>query len=352
MNYMRRALSLARQALGHSSPNPAVGAVIVKDGVIVGEGYTQPPGSHHAEIMALQQAKESAQGAILYVTLEPCCYHGRTPPCTKAIKAAGIAEVHLATLDPNTLVCGKGQAELEAAGIKTVIGSLEAEAIEINEAYIKHITTQLPFVTIKTTLTLDGSSIKETDVSKLLKEVGFQQWFQYLHSTTDAILIGTDGIAAGTINGHKCVTRDAFQLVSSTSNVSAITNQDKIILAMRQPRGDEKAASLIRSNNNITELPLVNGKMDFKKLLVELGKQGIISIVVESGSNSLHTIWQQGLVDKVIVMVVPAVLGQHSRTCELSGVINGSIDIQMLRKVKTHKFGENILISGYLRGNS
>src|SRR3989304_2150138 len=121
MDYRKQALSLAKLALGQVSPNPAVGAVVVKDGEVVGQGYTQPPGSWHAEIMALRQAGEKARGGVLYVTLEPCCHHGRTPPCTQAIIAAGISEVHLAMIDPNPLVSGKGKTELEQAGIRTYV---------------------------------------------------------------------------------------------------------------------------------------------------------------------------------------------------------------------------------------
>src|SRR5512136_3197189 len=145
MDYMDRALLLAKLALVHSSPNPAVGAVIVKDGVIVGEGYTQPPGSSHAEVVALQQAGAKAKGATMYVTLEPCCHYGRTPPCTKAIIAAGIAEVHMAMIDPNPVVSGRGEEDLQKEGIKTSVGDHEEEARAINEAYIKYIKTGLPF---------------------------------------------------------------------------------------------------------------------------------------------------------------------------------------------------------------
>src|SRR3990172_12151784 len=131
MDYMKQALSLAKLALGQTSPNPAVGAVVVKDGEVVGQGYTQPPGSGHAEVMALKQAGEKARGGVMYVTLEPCCHHGRTPPCTKAVIAAGISEMHIAMLDPNPLVAGRGADEMERESIKTFVGECEDEAREI-----------------------------------------------------------------------------------------------------------------------------------------------------------------------------------------------------------------------------
>ena len=146
MDYMQQALSLARTAAGSTSPNPAVGAVVVKDDGVVGEGCTQPPGADHAEVVALKQAGEKARGATMYVTLEPCCFTGRTPPCTQAIIDAGVAVVHIATLDPNPKVNCGGQAELEDAGIEVSVGEREEEAREVNEAYMKYITTGQPFV--------------------------------------------------------------------------------------------------------------------------------------------------------------------------------------------------------------
>ena len=166
MDYMKQALSLAKLALGQVSPNPAVGAVVVKDGEVVGQGYTQPPGSWHAEVMALTQAGEKAREGVMYVTLEPCCRYGRTPPCTQAIITAGISEVHLAMLDPNPLVSGRGEDELEREGIKTYVGEHEKEAKEINEAYTKFITTGMPFVTSKFAVSLNGKSATRRGDSK------------------------------------------------------------------------------------------------------------------------------------------------------------------------------------------
>src|SRR4030042_968108 len=166
MDYMKQALSLAKLALGQVSPNPAVGAVVVKDGEVVGQGYTQPPGSCHAEVVALKQAGEKAREGVMYVTLEPCCHYGRTPPCTQAIIDAGISEVHIALLDPNPVVSGRGVSRLNERGIKTHVGMCQQEAYEINEAYIKHITTGLPFVVAKFAMSLDGKIATKTGDSK------------------------------------------------------------------------------------------------------------------------------------------------------------------------------------------
>lgn len=169
MDYMARALHLAARALGSSSPNPAVGAVLVKGGRVVGEGWTQPPGQSHAEIVALGQAGEQARGAVMYVTLEPCPHHGRTPPCVDAIIQAGVAQVHLAMVDPSPWVDGTGKAALERAGIRTVVGALEREARRLNEGYLKWVSARRPFVTAVYALTLDGS-IAEGDLAASLGE--------------------------------------------------------------------------------------------------------------------------------------------------------------------------------------
>ena len=191
---MERAISLAKLALGQVSPNPAVGAVIVKDDDVIGQGYTQPPGSSHAEIMALKEAGERARGAVMYVTLEPCCHYGRTPPCTKAIIAAGIKEVHAAMIDPNPLVNGKGLKELEKAGIKTFLGEHADDASEIIESYVKFITTGRPFVTIKFAMSLDGKIATRSGDSKWISSDESRRYVHFLRYTSDAVMVGVNTV--------------------------------------------------------------------------------------------------------------------------------------------------------------
>jgi diaminohydroxyphosphoribosylaminopyrimidine deaminase / 5-amino-6-(5-phosphoribosylamino)uracil reductase len=157
MEYMARALHLAARALGKSSPNPAVGAVLAKDGRVVGEGWTQPPGQAHAEVVALSQAGDAARGATLYVTLEPCPHHGRTPPCVDALIAAGVARVEMAMIDPSPWVNGAGRAGLERAGIRTAVGTCESEARRLAEGYLAWVATGRPLVTAVYAMTLDGA---------------------------------------------------------------------------------------------------------------------------------------------------------------------------------------------------
>ena len=202
MDYMELVVSLAKLALGQVSPNPAVGAVIVKEGDVIGQGYTQPPGSSHAEIMALKEAGEYARGAVMYVTLEPCCHFGRTPPCTKAIIAAGIKEVHVAMIDPNPQVNGKGLKELEKAGIKTVLGEHADDAAEIIESYVKFITTGRPFVTIKFAMSLDGKiATKSGDMKEIFESVAqlVERQADFKKGLTSSLML--PGITALTLVG-------------------------------------------------------------------------------------------------------------------------------------------------------
>ena len=196
MDYMKLALSLARRTLGSVSPNPAVGAVIVRDGEIVGEGWTQPPGQAHAEIEALRQAGDGASGAMLYVTLEPCNHFGRTPPCTQAIMDAGIAEVHIAATDPNPHVTGGGMARLNDEGIKTLIGERENEARQVIEAFTKHAVTGIPFVTAKFAMSLDGKIATRTGDSKWITGEESRRYVHQLRAESDAIMIGINTVLA------------------------------------------------------------------------------------------------------------------------------------------------------------
>jgi diaminohydroxyphosphoribosylaminopyrimidine deaminase / 5-amino-6-(5-phosphoribosylamino)uracil reductase len=192
MEYMSRALHLAARALGTSSPNPAVGAVIAKDGEVVGEGFTQPPGRAHAEVVALEQAGSRARGATLYVTLEPCPHHGRTPPCVDAIIAAGIARVEMATIDPSPWVNGAGRAALERAGIRTAVGSMEREARSLIEGYLNWVKWGRPFVTAVYSTSLDGGAAGD-GTADALGGAASAEW-QRLRSRADRVLAGAESL--------------------------------------------------------------------------------------------------------------------------------------------------------------
>ena len=191
---MRRALALARKALGTTSPNPAVGAVVVKDGVRLGEGHTLPPGQGHAEVVALGKAGALADGASLYVTLEPCCIQGRTPPCTRAVLASGVSEVHVAARDPNPLVDGKGIAELKGAGVRVFTGEGGREAADLYRAFAKHVRTGLPHVTAKFAMSLDGKIATSTGESQWITGPRSRRRVHEMRRRCDAILVGVNTV--------------------------------------------------------------------------------------------------------------------------------------------------------------
>ena len=196
MSYMRRALDLAQRALGSTSPNPAVGAVIVRDGKVVGEGFTQPAGQAHAEIVALDQAGDQARGATMYVTLEPCCHTGRTPPCTRAIIQAGIKEVHYAIQDPNPQVNGNGSLELERRKIVVVTGEEDEAGRRLIEAYLKFTATGLPFVTAKFAASLDGKIATRAGDSRWITGEQARREAHRLRAVSDAVMVGIGTVLA------------------------------------------------------------------------------------------------------------------------------------------------------------
>ena len=361
IDYMDRALLLARLALVHSSPNPAVGAVIVKDDVIVGEGYTQPPGSAHAEIVALQQAGEKAKGATMYVTLEPCCHQGRTPPCTKAIMAAGIADVHISIIDPDLRVCGRGKAELEEAGIKTFVGDHEEKAQELNEAYIKYTHTGLPFVIGKFAMSLDGKIATKTGESRWISGEQSRRYVHTLRSQIDSIMVGVDtvirddppltaraGLAGGRVEKQPLrVIVDSKGRTPPTAKVFQVPG--KTLVAMTKGADPEKTKALNGVGAEVVELPAKGGMVDLEELLRLLGQRHIVSMMVEGGAAVFGSLFEERLIDKVLAFVAPIVIGGHGAKNPVEGKgVETLSQATGFTRVKVEMVGSDVLISGYL----
>ncbi|MBI2861511.1 MAG: bifunctional diaminohydroxyphosphoribosylaminopyrimidine deaminase/5-amino-6-(5-phosphoribosylamino)uracil reductase RibD, partial [Chloroflexi bacterium] len=310
--YMERALALARQALKHASPNPAVGAVLVKNGRIVGEGLTQPPGQDHAEKVALRQAGEAARGAALFVTLEPCNHFGRTPPCTTALIAAGIDEVHAATIDPNPLVAGRGLAELERAGIRVYIGQHEQEARRLNEAFFKYITTGLPFLIAKYAMTLDGKIATVTRDSRWVTGDAARERVHQLRAQCDAIVVGVGTVIAddpqltARPNGKMAERQPLRVIVDSRGSIppsAAVLNPElpgRTLIATTEQMPAERRSALESRRAEVLFLPEREGKVDLVALLRELSRREIISALLEGGGTLIASAFRAGLVDKVL----------------------------------------------------
>jgi diaminohydroxyphosphoribosylaminopyrimidine deaminase/5-amino-6-(5-phosphoribosylamino)uracil reductase len=361
MDYMEQALSLAKLALGEVSPNPAVGAVVVKKGVVVGQGYTQQPGSWHAEVVALKQAGEEARGGTMYVTLEPCCHYGRTPPCTQAIIAAGITEVHLAMIDPNPLVLGKGKEELEKQGIRVYAGEHEEEAREINEAYVKFITTGIPFVTAKFAMSLDGKIATRSGDSKWISGSESRRYVHFLRHTVDAIMVGVNTVLIDDPQltsrcGDKGGTtkKQPLRVIVDSSGRTPVTARvfsepGKTLLALGTHLAPEKQEAFSRVGAELVELPSEEGRVDLKGLLKVLGEKEITSVLVEGGSILLGSLFDQGLVDKVIAFIAPIIIGGEGAKTAVGGKgADKVINCIRIERVSTRNYDQDLMISGYV----
>ena len=362
MGYMKQAISLAKLALGGVSPNPAVGAVVVKDGIIVGQGYTQPPGSAHAEIVALQQAGVKAKGSTLYVTLEPCCHYGRTPPCTKAIIEAGVSEVRLAMIDPNPLVRGKGRDELESNGLRVVCGEHEKEALEINEAYVKHINTGIPFVTAKFALSLDGKIATRTGDSRWISSEESRKYVHYLRYFNDAIMVGVNTVIVDDPSlitkccggrGGTVVKQPLRVIVDSKGrtpfNSKVFSQPGKTLLANSNVE-PEKLDSYQRIGAEALTFSGKRGLVDISAVLKELGKRGITSVLVEGGGTLLGSMFDQELVDKIIAFIAPVIIGGAKNKTPVAGHgVDKITDAMRLKNVKIEQISDDVMVTGYTR---
>jgi diaminohydroxyphosphoribosylaminopyrimidine deaminase/5-amino-6-(5-phosphoribosylamino)uracil reductase len=362
MDYMEQALSLARLALGQVSPNPAVGAVVVRNGEIVGQGYTQPPGSSHAEIVAMRQAGEQTRGGVMYVTLEPCCHYGRTPPCTKAIIANGIAEVHLATLDDNPLVSGRGVSELEEEGVKTHVGEHEEEAKEINQAYTKFITTGMPFVTAKFAMSLDGKIAAKSGDSKWITGEAARKQAHSLRYAVDAIMAGVNTVLADDphlttrcCGGRGGTSRKQPLRVIVDSNLrtpitARVFNEPgkTLVVLSRMATSGEKAA-FTQVGAELLELPSDSGLVDLRRLFKALGERGITGILVEGGGILLGSLFDSKLVDKVVAFIAPIIIGGEGAKTAVGGEgVDKMIDSLRLERINVERFGNDVMVSGYV----
>ena len=361
---MQRAVELAQQVVGATSPNPAVGAVLIKDEVEIGTGATQPPGQDHAEIVALKQASDQARGATLYTTLEPCCTWGRTPPCTKAIIAAGVAEVRFAVIDPNPNVSGSGRDELAAAGIRVVEEEAEG-ARELYEAFAKHISTGTPFVTVKYAMTLDGKIATHTGDSKWVTGPEARGFVQRMRRVCDAILVGvntalTDDpyLTARDDDGNPLERQPLRVVLDSVCHtpVKAImfSQPGSTLIATTESAPDARVLALEQAGAEVVVLPSgEDRRVDLRALLTHLGSKGVVNLLVEGGGSVHGAFFDLGLVDKVYAFVAPLIVGGETSLSpvEGSGVLMMD-DAWSLTGTRIQQFGPDWLIIGYPRKES
>ena len=358
--FMREAMRMAEFARGHTSPNPLVGAVIVQGGSVIAAGWHRRAGEPHAEIHALNMAGERARGATLYVTLEPCAHYGRTGPCADAVIKAGIARAVVGITDPNPLVSGKGISRLKEAGIEVVSGVLAAEISKQNEIFLKWITTQMPFVTLKTAMSLDGKIATVAGESKWITGEESRAYVQRMRAQNDAILVGIGTVLADnpalTVRLSEYAGRQKKLLrvvidnearTPLTANVVADGLAPTIIFVSERAPA-EKIAALCAAGVEVIQL---NGEnIDTRAMLAELGKREITSLLVEGGGTVNFSFVEADLVDKVQAFIAPLIIGGESAKTPVEG--NGAAALGMamrLRDITLERVGEDILLTGYRR---
>lgn len=344
--YMALAIRLAMK--GSPSPNPFVGAVLVKNKRVISTGYHRKAGAPHAEINALK--KGNAKGATLYVNLEPCSHYGKTGPCTKAIIEAGVKKVVIGMEDPNQLV--KGIEELRKRGIKVEVGIMEKEAKRLNEVFIKYIKTGLPFVVLKTAMSLDGKIACNNGKSKWITNSKSRKYVHELRDRYDAILVGIETVLKDNprltcrIKGGRDPLRvilDSRLRIPSNSNALKDSN---VIIATTKNHSKRKRKLLERKGINV----LVAGerKVNLKKLMRKLGKGGITSVVIEGGSEVNASALKEGIVDKVLFFISPKLITGRSALSPVGGDgISGMNKAIRLEDVSIRRFGEDMLVEGY-----
>jgi diaminohydroxyphosphoribosylaminopyrimidine deaminase/5-amino-6-(5-phosphoribosylamino)uracil reductase len=359
--YMLLALDLARKGSGFTSPNPMVGAVVVKDERIIGKGYHAAAGQPHAEINAIEDAGLEAREGTLYVTLEPCNHTGRTPPCTEKILTTGIRRVVVAMRDPNPDVKGGGLAFLAENGIEVASGVCEDAAARLNEAFIKYARTRRPFVTIKCAATLDGRIATRTGDARWVSGTAAREEVHRLRHASDAIMVGVNTVRSDDpslttrINGfhgkdpqryildtHLSISEDASVLKGDAATGTIIVTGPVV--------PEEKKRRLEKKGVRILSSSLKEGRIDLDRLMTAIGAAEVTSLLVEGGGRVIASSFRDGIVDKVIFFFAPKILGGDDGVPICRGPGPELMkDCLPIKRMQAHRVGEDVMIEGYVR---
>ena len=361
LRWMARALTLASKGLGRTSPNPMVGAVIVRDGEIVGEGFHPQAGEPHAEVFALREAGARAKGATAYVSLEPCNHHGRTPPCTEALIAAGVARVVVAATDPNPLVSGRGLDRLAIAGVAVASGLLEAESRRLNEAFERWITTGRPFVTVKLATSLDGRIAAQTGRSQWITGAPARAQVHRLRAHADAVLVGSGTALAddprltardvpGPWHPPLRIVVDSALRVPPRAKLFDPAAPGGALVATALPEDAPAARALIARGVTVWSLPGADGRVDLAALLERLGARDpapVTSLLVEGGGVLAGALLRAGLVDKLVTHVAPLVIGGDGKPAFDALGLAAPADGPRFRFAEVERLGDDLEIVAY-----
>lgn len=358
--YMKRALELAARGSGTTSPNPLVGAVIVKNGRIIGEGWHERAGEPHAEINAIKNSTEPVEGATIYVNLEPCSHYGRTPPCAEELVKRKFKRVVAAMEDPNPKVAGRGIRLLRENGIQADVGVCRTEALMLNDIFIKYITKKAPFVLLKAAMTLDGKTATSTGDSKWISGELSREYVHTLRNRYSSILVGVDTVIkdnpelTARLQGIK--TRNPVRIiVDSTGRVPPdakvldINADKRTIIATTGDIKPEKRRYLENMGAEIIITEKKDGKVNIRQLMDELYRKGIDSVLVEGGGTVAASFMQEGLADKVAFFIAPVIIGgKFAPTPVMGEGVSHIRDGYKLKYPKVSSFGQDVLIEGYI----
>ncbi len=359
--FMQLALELALKGKGKTSPNPMVGSIIVKNNKVIGCGYHKVFGGSHAEVNALKAAGRKAKGSAMYVTLEPCCFQGKTPPCTDAIIKSGIKRVVIATEDLNPLNNGKGISILRKNKITVNLGVLEKQAIRINEAFNKYIKTGLPFVTVKMAQSLDGKIATKKGNSKWISSERSRQHVHRLRSEVDAILVGVNTIfkdnplltsrlkTKGVKHNPIKIVLDSRLRISKNARIFSRESPAEVFIVTTKKAPAGKITSLQKKAKEVLISPAINGRINLKWLMPQLAKRGISSVLIEGGGEVIASALKEKIVDKGVFFIAPKIIGGRLAPTSVEGEgVNYLNQAFRLKQMKVSQSSADILVEGYL----
>lgn len=356
--YMKLAIELARKGRFYVGPNPMVGAVIVKNGRIIGRGYHKKFGGNHAEINAIKNAGNDIAGSTLYVTLEPCCHKGKTPPCTESIVKHKIARVVIGIVDSNPLVSGEGIQYLQSYGIEVKTGVLEEKCRKLNEKFFYYMETGLPFITVKYAQTLDGRIATATGESQWISSTASLKYAHQLRAEHDAILVGRNTVAKDNpeltvrlVKGRNPlrVIIDSKLKISPKAKVLQNISKAPTLIATIKSSDDAKFKSIVSSGVEITTVKADNhGQVDLKKLFNILAAKQISSVLIEGGSQIITSVLKNNLANRIVTVIAPKIIGKgieavgdlHIRNLDAAKILS-------VQKVSRH--GDDIIIDSRLK---
>jgi diaminohydroxyphosphoribosylaminopyrimidine deaminase / 5-amino-6-(5-phosphoribosylamino)uracil reductase len=358
--YMRMVLSLAKRGIGLTSPNPMVGAVLVKGKQVVGKGYHKKAGLSHAEVTAIHDAGDEARGATLYINLEPCVHFGKTPPCVDAVIKAGIRRVVVSMLDPNPAVNGRGVEALKKAGIEVKVGLLEEEARRLNEAFSVYMEQKRPFFTMKAAVSLDGKIATKTCDSKWISNEESRRYVNRLRSTTDGIMVGINTVISDNpllipkvMKPRKYPIRiilDSKLRIPLSCDIVKTAEKYKTWIFTSEDARVDKEAKLKLLGLEVIRVPKDDfGRVSLKRVCEELYERQIVNMLVEGGGEINSTLLREGLLDKVLLFYAPILIGGKNALSLIGGKgIDFLKDAYKVGIIAVKRFKEDIYVEGYV----